>query len=236
MNPVNVYNLAITALVSCANRPWGAPATNFAYTSRFEETIYVQTVHPSLKNSHVMLGIYFGIMQTEAALFLPTVVRISISRTTLGFVLIQRRLRTLSSRSTLIASGTESLEVPDTATSSYADTEGEIVAPDDPTLAISYRHTGRRVDSKLWFRLIMQAAIIITYDGSAFDHLNALTEDGGLHLNIYTLGGHPDPKKIARSLLLLPRLGRRIDELEWTIKFGAASNRQPVAEGFFLQL
>ncbi|KAL8829282.1 MAG: hypothetical protein Q9170_006244 [Blastenia crenularia] len=218
LNPVSVYALALSTLVEVLHQAWDAPAENSKYEDLLPAVaIYVNRFDRSLLTWHVMMSIYFGVRK----------IRFTLEN-------VSSEIEANSENGTMEILGGDVFN-----TSSNADDSGEIVDPLDPTVAIDFRHLGLRIPSKYWFRVVMQAVIIIAHDGNTWDHLNAVDEDADCALNIHTLPGqHPDPRQIATSLLNLLQVirGGLFDELEFTIKIGDPKNRTPVAEGFFFRL
>ncbi|KAI4161711.1 MAG: hypothetical protein L6R39_000003 [Caloplaca ligustica] len=120
---------------------------------------------------------------------------------------------------------------------------GRIIDANDPTVAINFHYTGRSISSKDYFEVLMQAAVILAYDGPSrpFQILHAINHAGTVVLNINAFHGqgeHP-AKKIGTSLLLVlqARLaGRSFDGLEFTVMIGHPDHRQAVAQGSIFRL
>lgn len=243
VNPLSVYELAIAALAARISFDWDAPASPWAIERMRVVGLYVRKADKSFANSHVTLGIYYGIVYMSEHKFVPTITQISFLGKVVGSVhLVSLKGLGPSSSETTIEDGTKELiRTPLLGNSSIVADSGQIVDSNDPRVAVEYRHTGRRVNSKDWFQLTMQALIIIACDGTSrsFSHLNAVAESADVTLNIHALHGqHPDPKDVALTMLLLLSIAQTgwFDELEFTLKIGDPDNRTPLAEGFFFRL
>ncbi|KAL8720070.1 MAG: hypothetical protein Q9225_003005 [Loekoesia sp. 1 TL-2023] len=209
--------------------------------------IYVQPLgslrRNPLNNGHLMLGIYDAVLHMSDHGFLPTLVELVVSGNTVGIACFTRLPDGIS---TSKGTAMEHVEENNIVVKSKNGESGTIVAPWDPKKAVEFRHTGRKVQSRDIFTLIMQALIIINYDGSLrpFRSLDAVTESGSSALHMHAIGNEqPDPELVADLLPLvagvfIPRRGQaaEFDEMEFTLEYGEPSDRKRMVEGWFLLL
>lgn len=241
LNPIDVYRLALAALVQRLQFGWSSPARDCEYhLSRRPIVMHLRKHDNSLANMHVMFGICSGTMDMAMRGFPATAYQLRLSGELIAsiYVIGMQSSEIRSNKSTTELVGGNGFDI-----SSVAAASGEIFDRDDPAVAIKFRQTGRRISSNDFFYVLMRAAIIVAYDGSSrpFDQLHATNDRGDVALNIralYSDGEHP-ARKIGNSLLLIlqaAQAGRSLVELEFTVMIGHPSNRKAAAQGFFMRL
>lgn len=153
MNPLAMYTMSLAALVDRLQYNWDTPASNWQFRGPPDLAIQVRKRRHWLTNAHVMLSVYFAVLQTEAALYVPIIAQAQLRGVDIGSVSIVKQSRTPRSKRILFPAMDDPSQSSTLNASSTADEPEQVVDPKDPTIAIEVRHTGRRVNCKNWFRL-----------------------------------------------------------------------------------
>ncbi|KAI4180332.1 MAG: hypothetical protein L6R41_007295 [Letrouitia leprolyta] len=136
---------------------------------------------------------------------------------------------------------------PRSSPSNISDLEdgGRYIDPNRNDCSIVYEWSSGKIDSKDIFTTIMEAMIIVAYDGThvPFDALNAVSASGNCAMNIHKTPGIPDQPsgfKATTLLFLLPNLivqQRRFQGLDFSFEFGAPGTPQKsIFQGFIMGL
>ena len=231
------YRLTIAAMVRLSQAAWSAPASTWDYRRPDNPmTIHVRKIGDPLKNSFVLTAIYYADCEMSSNGFKRDIYEIIFSDRLVGSVYftvpLDQHLHSDVSTKQLTAARS-------TKMNTLTATSGEIVSPDDPTVALQWRRWPVHVPQRTVFVLLMRTELTLAYGGfnKPFDGVRAVLLD--VRLDIYTFktaGEHPN-KKIGTALTLLAEVAfqdYQEFELNFEIKIGSPQKRKAVAIGFVM--
>lgn len=198
---------------------------------------------PVLTNGHVMLALYAGVVyMSETRSFSVTKVEIYISEVLIGIARFIKRPRSQNVAGQLPKTLAD-IHVDNLEAHSNIDDRGRYEDATVPRLAIDYEFTGRKVNSEDTFTCLMEAFMILSYDGDVnFHALNAVSASGNAGLNIHHTDRLVPGQWIIKELVLLLTLfcvdNRRFEGIEfdmWVRSRGAGVPWLKRAAGFFLR-
>ena len=190
LDPIYVYRAAMSFMGQTANAGWhGRIPTNHAWRGNKVKIDIVDSSTPRLifDVGVAAQGLYDGLItMSHADRFVPAVVVVSIDTVVLGRIIL-------------------STSDPDQGLSTITSTNGTLntnsgrwVDPQDKRFALDYSWRGPNIDRDDIFTAILQALIILSYDGIGEDFywLNARSATGNCALNIRKPGPVDHPSVI----------------------------------------
>ncbi|KAL8842273.1 MAG: hypothetical protein Q9170_000599 [Blastenia crenularia] len=242
-----VYPLVISFFRERQRLDWDAAVNNelsYRLPPPSNIKIDVRPVEPNqLQNSHVMLAIYEAVrvLRMSSHGMPPTRVKIALADKVIGTIDITHiDSGTAVSKRDQVNSAKENNS---TLTGIGNDIwSGRIVDPADARNAVVFHHRGRVLREEEQLMLLMQALIIITYDGRyvLFNSMYAVSQSGGCAMYMHALGrDRPDPSYVAEMVALLVGAfypSMMFYETEFVMEYGRPERRRDMVNGRFVVL
>lgn len=249
ISPLWVYAGVIAFLHRHSADAWTGLAVDHTFNQGHRLAVKIQAVGERvLTNGQVKLALHDGVSSmSEMRSFYITKIEISLLGRSIGEIwmvpLDPPVPASISAANVTAQTAADELEgffAGTLSTNAVVPDSGRYIDPDLPSLAIDYTFSNRRVKAADVLTCIMQALLIISYDGAVdFEYLNAVVPNLALNIHATTApDGLPKQADISLyqwNLALFFLAVRRWDELDFVVSNTLTVTDKRV-KGFFLRV